>query len=121
MMVEWNDRELGGTPVIENLGGQPGSNLLELVFHPIDDGQWVGAVAHDDDSTHRFGAALIERSTPDGGPQGHSAHLAHCDGYVIGHTHNGVFDVVEALDEAKPAYDVLGAIDLDGSCSNIDV
>src|SRR5512133_1946003 len=88
-------------------------NLGDLLFDGIDDVKGMGAVARHNDTADRLFAILVEESTAELGPQLHTRNITHIHWSAIRRRDRNVFNVLELLDQPKPANHVFAVADFE--------
>ncbi len=78
-------------------------------------------MAHNHDAANGFRSALIQRSAPQGRPQGNVADILDIDRNVIRDFDHRVFHIRNVFDKSQTANDILHPIYFDGSCSHINI
>ena len=107
--------------VDHDLRGQTRRQFDDLLLDVFNGLQWVEAVPDHADSTHCFGARLIQGTTPECRPESDGGYVSDCDGDVVLDFDHRLFDVLHLLDEAESADDVFHFVQLDCARADIDV
>ncbi len=120
-IVEGDHRDLADGPVLEGSLRHPGSELLQTLLHALDDSQRVVPVARDHDPTDDLRAGVVQPAPATGGAEVDVGHVSNPDGRVLALDDDHLLEVVERLDEADPADDVLDVVDLHRAGADVDV
>ena len=121
-IVEGHDGDLRDGAVLQGRARQARRDLGDARLHAIDGREWVLPVARDDHASHGVGAGVVQSATTQGRAELHVGHVSHANGRVIlAQRDDGLLDILGLFDEAASADDVLGAVDLDGARTRIEV